>query len=60
MKTYNQFITELNKFETALTLGKIGLKTLKKLGVNTSGYNYTKAFGKGSINKSIPKVPPRP
>ena len=57
MKTYNQFITELNKFEAAMAAGKIGLKTLKKLGVSTSGYNYMKAFGKGSINKKIPKVP---
>ena len=57
MKTYNQFITELNKFEAAMAAGKIALKTLKKLGVNTSGYNYMKAFGKGSINKKIPKVP---
>ena len=57
MKTYTQFITELNKFEAAMAAGKIALKTLKKLGVNTSGYNYMKAFGKGSINKKIPKVP---
>ena len=57
MRTYKEFITELNKFEAAMAAGKIGLKTLKKLGVNTSGYNYMKAFGKGSINKKIPKVP---
>ena len=31
MKTYNQFITELNKFETAMKAGKLGLKTLKKI-----------------------------
>ena len=57
MRTYKEFITELNKFEAAMAAGKIGLKTLKKLGVSTSGYNYMKAFGKGSINKKIPKVP---
>ena len=57
MRTYKEFITELNKFEAAMAAGKIGLKTLKKLGVNTSGYNYMKAFGKVSINKKIPKVP---
>ena len=57
MRTYKEFITELNKFELAMRAGKIGLKTLKKLGVNTSGYNYMKEFGKGTINKKIPKVP---
>ena len=31
MKTYNQFITELNKFELAMKTGKLGLKTLKKI-----------------------------
>ena len=31
MKTYNQFITELNKFETAMKAGKVGIKALKKV-----------------------------
>ena len=34
MKTYNQFITELNKFEAAMKAGKIGLKSLKKVFAN--------------------------
>ena len=46
MRTYKEFITELNKFEAAMAAGKIGLKTLKKLGVTTKGYNYMKTFGK--------------
>ena len=36
MKTYNQFITELNKFETAMKAGKLGLKTLKKIGLKSA------------------------
>ena len=36
MKTYNQFITELNKFELALKTGKLGLKTLKKIGLKSA------------------------
>ena len=36
MKTYNQFIIELNKFETALKVGKLGLKTLKKIGLKSA------------------------
>ena len=36
MKTYNQFITELNKFETAMKAGKLGLKTLKKIGLKST------------------------
>ena len=44
MKTYNQFITELNKFEAAMAAGKIGLKTLKKLKIPTKGYNYMKTL----------------
>ena len=39
MKTYNQFITELNKFETAMKAGKLGLKTLKRI--------------QGKVNKGI-------
>ena len=35
MKTYNQFITELNKFELAMKAGKLGLKTLKKIGLKS-------------------------
>ena len=33
MKTYNQFITELNKVELAMKAGKLGLKSLKRLGL---------------------------
>ena len=36
MKTYNQFIIELNKFETAMKVGKLGLKTLKKIGLKSA------------------------
>ena len=57
MKTYIQFITELNKFEAAMKAGKIGLKTLKKLNVNTKGMNYMKTFGKYRIDPKVPKVP---
>ena len=39
MKTYNQFITELNKFELAMKTGKLGLKTLKSI--------------QGKVNKGI-------
>ena len=39
MKTYNQFIIELNKFETAMKAGKLGLKTLKRI--------------QGKVNKGI-------
>ena len=39
MKTYKQFITELNKFELALKAGKLGLKTLKRI--------------QGKVNKGI-------
>ena len=28
MKSFNQFITELNKFELAMKTGKLGLKSL--------------------------------
>ena len=36
MKTYTQFITELNKFELALKAGKLGFKTLKKIGLKSA------------------------
>ena len=39
MKTYNQFIIELNKFELAMKTGKLGLKTLKTI--------------QGKVNKGI-------
>ena len=39
MKTYKEFITELNKFELALKAGKLGLKTLKRI--------------QGKVNKGI-------
>ena len=39
MKTYNQFIIELNKFELAMKTGKLGLKSLKKI--------------QGKVNKGI-------
>ncbi len=39
MKTYQEFITELNKFEVALKAGKLGLKTLKSI--------------QGKVNKGI-------
>ena len=36
MKTYKEFITELNKVELAMKAGKLGLKTLKKIGLKSS------------------------
>lgn len=36
MKTYNQFITELNKVELAMKAGKLGLKSLKRLGLKSA------------------------
>ena len=42
MKTYNQFITELNKFELAMKAGKIGSKALKKIGVTSNITGRTK------------------
>ena len=36
MKTYNQFITELNKFELLLKGGKLAFKSLKKLGLKST------------------------
>jgi len=39
MKTYKEFITELNKFELAMKTGKLGLKTLKRI--------------QGKVNKQI-------
>ena len=34
MKTYKEFITELNKFEAAMKAGKLSLKALKKVFAN--------------------------
>ena len=34
MKTYKEFITELNKFELAMKVGKLSLKALKKVFAN--------------------------
>ena len=31
MKTYNQFITELNRFEAAMRAGKLSAKALKRV-----------------------------
>ena len=39
MKTYTEFITELNKFEAAMKAGKLSLKTLKRI--------------QGKVNKGI-------
>ena len=36
MKTYQEFISELNKLELALKAGKVGLKTLKKIGLKSA------------------------
>ena len=36
MKTYKEFITELNKFELALKVGKLGFKALKKIGLKSA------------------------
>ena len=36
MKTYNQFITELNKVELAMKAGKLGVKTLRRLRLKPS------------------------
>ena len=37
MKTYKEFITELNKFETAMRAGKLGLKSLKRAFASPQG-----------------------
>lgn len=42
MKTYTQFITELNKFELALKAGKLGFKNLKKIGLKSAVKNANK------------------
>ena len=42
MKTYKEFITELNKVELAMRAGKLGLKSIKKLGI------------KNPINRKVP------
>ena len=36
MKTYNQFITELNKVELAMKAGKLGVKSLRRLRLKPS------------------------
>ena len=59
MKTYNQFITELNKFEAAMKAGKLGFKTLKKIGLKSAVKNATKKVPVKDIVKfrSNPKNP---
>ena len=37
MKTYKEFITELNKFEVAMRAGKLGLKSLKRAFASPQG-----------------------
>ena len=37
MKTYKEFITELNKFEAAMKAGKLGLKSLKRAFASPQG-----------------------
>ena len=46
MKTYNQFITELNKVELAMKAGKLGVKTLRRLRLKPSSIM--------SPNKKVP------
>ena len=46
MKTYNQFITELNKVELAMKAGKLGLKSLRRLRLKPSSIM--------SPNKKVP------
>ena len=55
MKTYNQFITELNKLGLALKAGKLAFKTLKKIGLKST----TKKIPVKDITKfrSNPKNP---
>jgi len=40
MKTYNQFITELNKFELAMKTGKLALKSLKRAFASPQGGSF--------------------
>ena len=64
MKTYNQFITELNKFEAAMKVGKLGLKSLKKIfgGPQGGTFKYQKVsfpmannmYKKMGLKKRIP------
>ena len=42
MRTYKEFITELNKFELAMKAGKIGFKTLRKIGATFNNTGRTK------------------
>ena len=46
MKTYNQFITELNKVELAMKAGKLGVKALRRLRLKPSSIM--------SPNKKVP------
>ena len=46
MKTYNQFITELNKVELAMKAGKLGVKSLRRLRLKPSSIM--------SPNKKVP------
>ena len=59
MKTYTQFITELNKFELALKAGKLGFKTLKKIGLKSAVKNANKKVPVKDITnfRSNPKNP---
>ena len=46
MKSYNQFITELNKVELAMKAGKLGVKSLRRLRLKPSSIM--------SPNKKVP------
>ena len=57
MKTYYQFITELNKFEAAMKAGKIGLKSLKKVFANpkTGKFKFSSTTVSNPIANAINK-----
>ena len=57
MKTYKEFITELNKFEAAMKAGKIGLKSLKKVFANpkTGKFKFSSTTVSNPIANAINK-----
>ena len=44
MKTYKEFITELNKVELAMRAGKLGLKSIKKLGIIFFSFEFSTKY----------------
>ena len=57
MKSYKEFITELNKFELAMKAGKLGLKSLKKVFANpkTGKFKFSSTTVSNPIANAINK-----